>query len=232
MTNDEYMLKLIEGIDRLEKKIMKISEVMASFLDAETLVEEKIAELEKKLGERLIATIDDPRIEKLENQLRDVKLSNTAKMINQNKIIADYTLLKERINELEKLEVDSKSCRNCKNRKYGTNVGSPCSNCSNLSRWELKDSEKCICMEKGISSWGECPVHPNQPIRKEPTEDPLVHKTECPFCQATFFCEIEGLKADLEWLINGIYEFLKGKPYKDWSQHRLRQLKEKYLEEK
>lgn len=45
MTSDEYTIKLIEGIDRLEKK----------------------------LGERIIATIDDSRIEKLEKKISELK---------------------------------------------------------------------------------------------------------------------------------------------------------------
>jgi len=41
------------------------------------------------------------RITELTQKIRDTKISNSAKMINQNKIIADYTLLKERIEKLE-----------------------------------------------------------------------------------------------------------------------------------
>ena len=40
-------------------------------------------------------------IKELEKKFKNVKLGTSAKMINQNKIIADYTLLKERIEKLE-----------------------------------------------------------------------------------------------------------------------------------
>lgn len=69
---------------------------------------------------------------------------------------------------------------------------------------------------------GFTPTHEQTSSPNSKPSDPLVHKTECLFCHAKFFCEIKGLKADL---IKWKKEFQKsGNPI--WEEM------EKYLREK
>ena len=90
---------LTEKIIEMEKDNKRIREKIKGFQFASR---QSFNELREKTDNYTEMALDMTKIyHKLRDKVRDISLSNTAKILNQNKIVADYAEFKEQLNELK-----------------------------------------------------------------------------------------------------------------------------------